>query len=139
MTPPAFDDDPGFLQGVKDLAVEQFIAKFRVEALAIAILPRAARHDVGSLGSDRRDPVAHGFGNELWAIVGTNMAGNAAQDEEIREHVDNIHRPQSTIDADRDAFACELVDHVEHPVLSPIVGAILDKVIGPDVVRVFRS
>jgi len=32
----------------------------------------------------------------------------------------------------------QLVDHVEHPVLPTIVGAILDEIIGPDVVRVFR-
>jgi metal transporter CNNM len=91
-----------------------------------------------SLGSDRRDPVAHCFGNELRAIVGANMAGNAAQNEEIREHVNNIHRPQSTTDSDSDAFTCEFVDHVEHPVLPPIVSAILDEVIGPDVIGTLR-
>jgi hypothetical protein len=38
----------------------------------------------------------------------------------------------------RDAFARELIDHVEHAILSPVVGPILDEVIGPDVVRVLR-
>ena len=47
VAPPAFDDDLSFLQGVKDLAVEQFIAKLRVEARAIAVFPWAAWHDVG--------------------------------------------------------------------------------------------
>src|SRR5580692_11415713 len=58
VAPPTFDDDLGFLQCVEDFAVEQFIAKLRVEALAISILPGTARHDVGGLGSDRRDPFA---------------------------------------------------------------------------------
>ena len=85
MPPPAFDDDPGFLQRVEDLAVEQFIAKLRVEALAIAVLPRAAGLDVGRPGSDRSDPFLDGFGNELRAIVRTDVAWNAAQDEQVRE------------------------------------------------------
>ena len=51
VAPPAFDDGPGFLQGVEDFAIEQLIAKLRVEALAISVLPETARHDVGGLGS----------------------------------------------------------------------------------------
>ena len=35
---------------------------------------------------------------------------------------------------DRQAFMAELVEHVEHPVLATIVGAILDEVIGPDMI-----
>jgi hypothetical protein len=33
-------------------------------------------------------------------------------------------------DTDRQAFMGELVEHVEHPILASIVGAILDEVIG---------
>ena len=32
----------------------------------------------------------------------------------------------------------ELVDHVEHAVLPPVMGSVLDEVVGPDVVTVFR-
>jgi hypothetical protein len=32
----------------------------------------------------------------------------------------------------------ELVEHVEHPILASIVGAVLDKVVGPDMVAVLR-
>jgi hypothetical protein len=35
-------------------------------------------------------------------------------------------------DTDRQAFMAEFVEHVEHPILASIVGAILDKVVGPD-------
>jgi hypothetical protein len=34
-------------------------------------------------------------------------------------------------------FVGELVDHVEHVVFAAIMGAILDKVVGPDVMRMF--
>jgi len=42
MTPPAFDDDLSFTEGVEDLAIEQLIAKAGVEALDVAVLPRTA-------------------------------------------------------------------------------------------------
>jgi hypothetical protein len=43
------------LQVLEDLDIEQFIAKFAVEAFVIAFLPRIARLNVGHLGSNRRD------------------------------------------------------------------------------------
>jgi hypothetical protein len=49
--PPALDDDLCLLQRVEDLAIQKFIPQLRVEALAIAILPGAAGHDVGGLGA----------------------------------------------------------------------------------------
>ena len=32
----------------------------------------------------------------------------------------------------------ELVEHVEHPILASIVGAVLDKVVGPDMIAAAR-
>src|SRR5262249_12520591 len=39
---------------------------------------------------------------------------------------------------DRQAFMGELVEHVEHPVLASLVGAVLDKVVGPDMIALLR-
>ena len=36
---PLLDDDPGFADGVEDLAVEQFVPEPRVEALDVAVFP----------------------------------------------------------------------------------------------------
>src|SRR5215468_4058466 len=41
-------------------------------------------------------------------------------------------------DTDCQAFVGKLVNDIEHPISAPIVGAILDKVIGPDVISVLR-
>jgi hypothetical protein len=41
-------------------------------------------------------------------------------------------------DTDRQTFVGELVEHVEHSVLATIVGAILDEVIGPDMIALLR-
>ena len=56
--PPALNDDLCFLQRIEDFAIQKLISKLRVEALTIAILPRAAGHDVGGLGPCGREPVA---------------------------------------------------------------------------------
>ena len=83
MPPPAFDDHLGLLQRVKDFTVEQFVAELRVEAFAIAVLPWTAWFDVGGLGPNGCNPLADGFGDELRAIVGTNVPRNSTQDEQV--------------------------------------------------------
>src|SRR5262245_25585929 len=81
MTPPAFDDDLCLAQSEEDFAVEQFVAQAGVEALDVAVLPRAPSVDVSGLGTDRRDPVLHSLGDELRSVVGADVSGNAPQDE----------------------------------------------------------
>src|SRR5690606_30135325 len=128
------DDDLCLGKAVEDFAVEQFIAQFRVEAFAIAVLPWAARLDERGLCADGHNPLPHGLGDELRAIVGTNMAGHTAQNEQVRQNVDDVGRVKLATDPDRQALPSELVDDVEHAELSAIVGPALDEVIGPDMV-----
>jgi hypothetical protein len=136
---PAFDDSFGLGEAVEDLAVEELVAKFGVEALAIAVLPRRAWLDEGRLRADRCDPLPHCFGDELGTIVRTNMPRHAAQDEEVRQDVNDIGGLELPVYPDRDAFAGKLVDHVQHAELPAIMGAILDKVVGPDMIGMLRS
>src|SRR5215207_1181836 len=134
MTAPALDDDLRLAESVEDLAVEQLVPEPGIKALDIAILPRAAWSDVGGLGSDRRDPLLDGLGNELRAVVGADVARHAAQDEQVREHVDDVDGLELASDADRQALVRELVDDVEHPEPPSVVRPVLDEVVGPDVV-----
>ncbi len=62
------------------------------------------------------------------------MLRHAAQDEQVREHVDDVDRAKFPVHPDRQALAGELVDDVEHAVLASVVRAVLDEVVGPDVV-----
>src|SRR6476469_8920976 len=78
VAPPCFDDDLCLGEAVEDLAVEQFIAKLRDEALAVAVLPRAARLDERGLGADSCNPLSHCLGDELRPVIRTNVAGHAA-------------------------------------------------------------
>src|SRR5262245_54891829 len=111
MAPPAFDDDLSFVEGVEDLAIEQLIAKARVEALDVAVLPGAASLNVGGLGTDSRDPFLHRLGDELRSVVGADVSGNAPQDEQVGQNVDHIDRLELAGDTDRQTFVGELVEH----------------------------
>ena len=139
VTPPTFDDDLGLAQRVEDFAIEQFIAQACVEAFDVAVFPWTAWLDIGGLCADRCDPLLHSLGHKLRSIVGPDVARNAAQDEEIGQHIDHIDGLELAGDPDRQTFMGELVDHIEHSIFPSIVGAVLDKVVGPDVIAVLGS
>src|SRR5690606_22519284 len=132
--PPGFDDDLGLGEAVEDLTVEQFVAELRVEALAVAVLPRASRFDECCLCADGYDPLPYSLGDELRAVVGTDMAGHTTQDEQVGQDVDDVGGVELAIDADRQRLMRELVDHVKHAVLPSVMSAVLDEVVGPDMV-----
>jgi len=71
VSPPGFDDDLGLGEAVEDLTVEQFVAELRVEALAVAVLPRASRFDERCLCADGYDPLPYSLGDELRAVAPT--------------------------------------------------------------------
>jgi hypothetical protein len=66
------------------------------------------------------------------------VARDAAEDELVRQDVDDVGGVQLAIDPDHQALAGELVDQIEHAVLPSVVGSVLDEVIGPDMVRMLR-
>ena len=131
---PILDHDLGLLQCVENLAVEQLIAQLAIEAFAIAILPWASRLDVSGPGSDGGDPIPKRLGDELRAVVRTDVRRDAPRDEQLAECLDDIGRLELPRDTDGQALAAELVDDAQHPERLAIVGAVSDEVIGPDMV-----
>ena len=67
------------------------------------------------------------------------MVGWPALGHQAGQHVHNIVARQAAIDLDGQAFPRVLVDHRQHPELPSIMGAALDKVIGPHMVRPARA
>ena len=55
MDAPFLDDDLSFLEGVEDLAIEQFVSEASVEALDVPILPSLARQALRS-NAEKGDP-----------------------------------------------------------------------------------
>ena len=72
---PAFHDDPSFKQGSEELPIEAFIAELVMEAFDVAIFPWGARRDVEGLDSLIREPILDGVGDELRAIVASDVIG----------------------------------------------------------------
>src|SRR3546814_20764418 len=85
MSPPSLDQDPGLGERVEDLAIEQFIAQRPVEALAVSILPWRSGGDVERLHADLRQPFLHRRRDKFRAIVGPDMRGRTARDEQRSE------------------------------------------------------
>jgi len=135
---PGFDQHLRLLQGVEDLAVEELIPQPGIEAFDVAVFPGTAGRDVGGLGPHRGDPRLHRLGDELRPVVGPDMSGHATQDEQIRKHVDDVMRIQPPRHPDRQSLAGEFIDDVEHAQLAAVIRAVLDEIIGPDMVGPFR-
>jgi hypothetical protein len=65
------------------------------------------------------------------------VARHAAQDEQVGQDVDHVGGLELAGDPDRQALVGELVEDVGHAVLPSVMGAVLDEVVGPDVVGAF--
>ncbi len=66
---PLLQEDVHLLEGVEDLPVEEFVPQLAVEALVVAVLPRAAQLDEQRLRSDPPQPPPDPFRGELAAVV----------------------------------------------------------------------
>lgn len=66
------------------------------------------------------------------------MCRYAAQDEQIREHVDHVVGIQRPAYPDRKHLAGKFIDNVEYPGFAVVVCAVLDKIISPNMVGPLR-
>ena len=114
---PLFDLAARIGERNEDVFIQAFLAQARIEALDKAVLPWAARRDVGGLRADAADPLLHRFGNELRAIVGTDVLGDATQNEQIGKHIDDVDRFEPARDPNGQALVGELIDDVEQAIL----------------------
>jgi hypothetical protein len=67
------------------------------------------------------------------------VSWQAAPDKQVREHVDDVGGLELARHPDREALVGELVNDVEHAKFPAIVGAVLDKVVGPHVIGVLGA
>jgi hypothetical protein len=84
IAPPYLADDLRLDKAVEYLAVEEFVAQLRREALAATILSRTSGFDGGGLRACNCGSHLLCFGNELRAVVRSNMTRHTMQDEHVR-------------------------------------------------------
>lgn len=138
MLPPAFNQHLGLLQCVEDFRVEQLVPELAVERLVVSVLPRAAGLDEQRLHADPAQPFSNGNGRELSAIVGSDVIRRPMLDKQVGDALKHALTIQFAIHMDRQAPARELVDHGQHAEGPPIICAVHDEVVGPNMVRPSR-
>ncbi len=114
MPSPLLDQHLGLVQRREQFTCQQLVAELGVEALAVAVLPRAARLDEERLHADPAEPLAHVAGNELGPIVRPNVLRRPVRNEQIGEAVEHVVGLELARHDDRQAAARELVDHRQH-------------------------
>src|SRR5215213_7639414 len=73
------------------------------------------------------------------AIVRPDMPGHAAQDEQVGQDIDDVGCFELASHPDGQALVGELVEDVQQPELAPVMAAVLDKIVAPDMVRPLRA
>ena len=106
MPAPTINQDPGRGKGVEDLAIEQLVPEFSIDALVLAALPWAARFGEQCLRAYPRQPFTHRNSGEFTAIVGTDVIRWAMPNEQICQHMQNIVMPKAPHSLDHQASVC---------------------------------
>ena len=139
VAPPVLNQHLCLAKCREDLPIQEFVSEFRVQALAVAILPWTSRLDIERPDADPAQPLPHADRDELGTVVGANVLRWAVGDEEIGQTVEHVVGSKPSGNHDRQAPARELVEHHEHAEGATVLCPILDEVIGPNVVRPLRS
>ena len=133
---PPFDQGFGFLHRIEDFAGKQLVSELGVEALAVAVLPRAARLDVKRLDAEPRQPFPQRRLDKFRAVIGPNVIRRTMCEEQISKHLQNNSRVKPSLDTDRQAFPSELIDDAQHTERFAVMGSIHHKVVTPYMVSV---
>ena len=86
----------------------------------------------------RLEPLAQGGGDELGAIVRTDMLRRAMMHEQFAQRVEDIAGVQLTFDADGETLASELIYDAQHTEHLAVMREVLDEVIRPHMALVRR-
>jgi len=130
------DDHSGFGESPELLPVKAFIAESSVEALHIAVLPRAAGFDVDRLNPVLGEPLLHRLGDELAPVVASQEGGCPMFLDGLAHPLQNVSALECSISPQYMALAGILVEDREHPQCPASRGSITDEVPGPDMALV---
>lgn len=80
----------GGSQVFKHLTVHELVPDSAVETLSVSILPGTAWFDIQSSHADLFQPTANLLGQELTAVVATEVLRHAVSSDQVGQHVDHI-------------------------------------------------
>src|SRR5215472_18014352 len=93
--PPAFRQNPRFLERIEQLAIEKLGPHLAVERFEVAVLPGRARLDVEGLDPERLQPAAQRRGNDLGPVIRPTVLRHAVVHKECGHQQDHLLRPQA--------------------------------------------
>ena len=121
LAPPLLDQHGRLRQRVEDLPVQQLVPELAVEALVVAVLPRAARLDKEHLDAHAPQPQPHELRAELRSVVRPQILGRPVSDEQIGQHLEHVVRADLASHHDRQALPRVLVQHCQQLQRTPVV------------------
>ena len=136
--PPLVENDPGLRQAQEQFPVEQLVAESAVEALHVAVFPRARLLDIERADARPRQPLLDLFGNELRPIVAAQMLRRTPHGEQVLERHDHVPSSERPGHLDRQTLPRELIDHHEDPQLPAILRPLREEVVAPHMVPMRR-
>ena len=83
VAPPRLDQHSGLGEAVEDLSVKQLVTQRAIEALVVAVLPWRAWRDVERVHADLPKPFLDCGGDELAAVVRSDMGRRAPVNEQL--------------------------------------------------------
>src|ERR1043165_3098914 len=92
---------------------QKFVPQSAVEALGVAVLPRARRLDVQCLNVDLLEPAPNCMSDELRAVVTADALGNPTHRKELGQRVDHVLAGDAPIDLQRQAFPRVFIDDAQ--------------------------
>jgi hypothetical protein len=135
---PLVENDPSLRQAQEQLTIEQLVPKPAVEALHVAVLPRARLLDGERANARPRQPFLDLLGNELGPVVAAQMLRCTPHGEEVLQRHDHIPSGKGSCHLDRQALPRELIDHHENPHLPAVLRPLREEVIAPHMVPMRR-
>jgi hypothetical protein len=129
---PPFDEYLGLPERVKDLAIQQFVSEFPVEAFAIAVLPRTAGFDIEGSHSGICKPLAYCLSSEFRAVVRSDMLWWPMGHEEICEAMEHVIGFEVSFHNNGETFSTEFIYDIQYPDGTTVMRAVCHEIIGPD-------
>ena len=133
--PPFLDHHPGLCHAEEHLLVEAFVPEPVVEALYMAVLPRASRIDVDRRDPHLPEPVLDVPGDELGTVVATDVVRHAPLGHGPRQGGEDVLALELTAHFDPEALPAVFVNEGQHLQGHSVISVVVHEVPTPHFVQ----
>jgi hypothetical protein len=135
---PGRDHHPRLAQRIKQLASKALSAELVMEALDIAVLPRATRIDVEGFDTRFSQPRLKGLSNEFGTVITANVAGGTMELDKFPHHLQHLARTNVAGHMQGVNLTGVFIYHAQHSVRTSLDRGVMNEVPGPDMAAVNR-